>query len=112
MDGFHDAARVTLVETSAPLRAAQAERIANAQWAERLEQIAPGPTLLVGNEFLDCLPIRQFVRTQQGWHEKLVGVNAQDDLTFGLSAPIAAPESEDETGTVREIAPGLGERRL
>jgi NADH dehydrogenase [ubiquinone] 1 alpha subcomplex assembly factor 7 len=105
--GFHDAARVTLVETSAPLRAAQAERIANAQWAERIEQIAPGPTLLVANEFLDCLPIRQFVRTKQGWHEKLVGVNAQDDLTFGLSAPITAPESEDEIGTVREIAPGL-----
>ncbi|MEM9600650.1 MAG: SAM-dependent methyltransferase, partial [Pseudomonadota bacterium] len=33
------------------------------------------PCLIIGNEFLDCLPIRQFVFTQKHWSERRVGVN-------------------------------------
>lgn len=118
VEGLHDAARVVLVETSAPLRDVQAERVPDAEWAPRIEDAPPGPSLIVGNEFLDCLPIRQFVRSEDAWHEKLVGLDEGEGLTFGLSAAIPAPESEDEPGMVREIAPGLDsiiyelERRL
>jgi NADH dehydrogenase [ubiquinone] 1 alpha subcomplex assembly factor 7 len=73
----------------------------------RLEDAPPGPSLIIGNEFLDCLPIRQFFRGEDGWHEKLVGLNDAEQLTFGLSAALPAPDSEDEIGAVREIAPGL-----
>jgi NADH dehydrogenase [ubiquinone] 1 alpha subcomplex assembly factor 7 len=107
IDGFHDAASVTLVETSAPLRDEQAERVPQAEWAARLEDAPPGPSLIVANEFLDCLPIRQFLRGEDGWHEKLVGLDEAEQLTFGLSAALPAPDSEDEVGTMREIAPGL-----
>ena len=107
IEGFHDAAQITLVETSPALRAAQAERVANADWAERLDDAPPGASLMIGNEFLDCMPIRQFVLTEEGWREKLVGLNQADTLTFGLSAPLPAPETDDEPGVVREIAPGL-----
>jgi NADH dehydrogenase [ubiquinone] 1 alpha subcomplex assembly factor 7 len=118
IEGFRDAASIVLVETSAPLRDAQAERVPAAEWAVRLEDAPPGPSLVVANEFLDCLPIRQFVRGEDGWHEKLVGLNDADKLVFGLSAVLPAPESDDEIGAVREIAPGLDgviyeiERRL
>jgi NADH dehydrogenase [ubiquinone] 1 alpha subcomplex assembly factor 7 len=37
----------------------------------------------------------------------LVGVDEGGALIFGLSAAIGAPESDDETGDVREIAPAL-----
>jgi NADH dehydrogenase [ubiquinone] 1 alpha subcomplex assembly factor 7 len=107
IDGFHDAASIILVETSAPLREAQAERAPQAEWAARLEDAPPGPSLIVANEFLDCLPIRQFFRGEDGWHEKLVGLDEAEQLTFGLSAALPAPESEDEVGSVREIAPAL-----
>jgi NADH dehydrogenase [ubiquinone] 1 alpha subcomplex assembly factor 7 len=107
IEGFHDAASVTLVETSAPLRDEQAERVPHAEWAARLEDAPPGPSLIVANEFLDCLPIRQFLRGEDGWHEKLVGLDEAEQLTFGLSAALPAPDSEDEIGTVREIASGL-----
>lgn len=106
-EGFHDAARVVLVETSAPLLEQQEARIGDADWVERLEDAPPGPTLLIANEFLDCLPIRQFVLGEDGWHEKLVGVDEAEQLVFGLSAPLPAPDSEDEIGAVREIAPAL-----
>lgn len=118
IEGFHDAANVTLIETSEPLRGVQEERISDAEWAPRLEDAPPGPSLIIGNEFLDCLPIRQFVRGEDSWREKLVGLDEADQLTFGLSAPILAPDSEDDVGAVREIAPGLDsiiyeiERRL
>ncbi|MDZ4689780.1 class I SAM-dependent methyltransferase [Terricaulis sp.] len=107
LEGFHDAANIVLVETSAPLRDEQADRIPDAEWALRLDDAPPGPSLIIGNEFLDCMPIRQFIAGEEGWHEKLVGLDEADQLVFGLSAAIPAPDSEDEPGTVREIAPAL-----
>ncbi|MBL8543449.1 MAG: SAM-dependent methyltransferase [Hyphomonadaceae bacterium] len=107
IEGFHDAASVVFVETSAPLMDEQQKRAPSAEWAARLEDAPPGPCLIIANEFLDCLPIRQFVLGEDGWHEKLAGIDEADQLTFGLSAVLTAPESDDEPGAVREIAPGL-----
>lgn len=107
IEGFRDAASVIFIETSAPLREEQAERVADAEWGMRLEDAPPGPSLIVANEFLDCFPIRQFFRGEDGWHEKLVGLDEAEQLVFGLSTALPAPESEDEVGVVREIAPAL-----
>ena len=107
IEGFHDSSSVVFIEMSAPLREEQGQRVPDAEWAPRLEDAPPGPSLIVGNEFLDCLPIRQFVRGEDGWHEKLVGVAEDGRLTFGLSAALPAPASDDEPGAVREIATGL-----
>jgi SAM-dependent MidA family methyltransferase len=52
---------VHLVETSPVLRAKQMETVADAQWHEAVEQLPARPLLLVANEFLDALPIRQHV---------------------------------------------------
>lgn len=107
IEGFHEATNIVLVETSEPLREEQGERVPLAEWSPRLEDAPPGASIIVGNEFLDCLPIRQFVRGDDGWHEKLLGLDEDEQLIFGLSAPIAAPDSDDEIGSVREVAPGL-----
>jgi SAM-dependent MidA family methyltransferase len=85
---FLAAAEPWLVETSGPLRALQAERLAGAgpRWAERLEDVPEGaPVLLVANELLDCLPVRQFVRTADGWAERRIGLDPDGALAFGLS---------------------------
>lgn len=42
------------------------------------------PTLLLANEFFDALPIRQFVRTEAGWRERMVGL-VDGALAFGLA---------------------------
>jgi SAM-dependent MidA family methyltransferase len=99
--GFLDAADLWLVETSAPLRALQRERLPeDVQWAASLDQVPDGaPLLLVANELLDCLPARQFVRTAIGWSEQVVGLDAHGALSFGLSpTPVA--------GLLPEAAPG------
>jgi SAM-dependent MidA family methyltransferase len=52
---------VHLVETSPVLREAQEEALPGAHWHESIEDLPAKPLLLVANEFLDALPVRQFV---------------------------------------------------
>jgi len=52
---------VHLVETSPVLRQAQSQAVAGAQWHDSTEELSAKPLLLVANEFLDALPVRQFV---------------------------------------------------
>ena len=94
---FMKAASVTLIEASAALEAVQAKTLSNANvpvnWASDLSQLPGGPTLILGNEFLDCLPIRQFIQKdpfagRAGWHERLVALDDENNLSFGV-APIA-----------------------
>lgn len=52
---------VHLVETSPVLCEIQRKAVPEAQWHEAIEDVPERPLLLVANEFLDALPIRQFV---------------------------------------------------
>lgn len=83
---FLDAADLWLVEVSEPLKARQAERLGDRpRWASRLDEVPGGaPMLLVANELLDCLPARQFVRTKDGWAERVIGLGGDGELAFGL----------------------------
>lgn len=74
---FAHVLRLHLVETSPRLRAIQHDALAPAAvapivWHDRLEDVPDGPFILLANEFLDALPIRQLVRTQAGWMERHV----------------------------------------
>jgi SAM-dependent MidA family methyltransferase len=79
---------VHLVETSARLRAEQAERVPGATFHESTETLPDdGPLLIVGNEFLDALPVAQFERTEIGWavrHLRATGSN----LAFEAVEPV------------------------
>ncbi|KAF1857800.1 hypothetical protein Lal_00041241 [Lupinus albus] len=81
-----------LVETSPVLRQAQEHRLSGlgATWHASPESLPDGPAIIFANEFFDCLPVRQFVRTANGWHERLVGLGAEGALAFGL-APEPTP---------------------
>jgi NADH dehydrogenase [ubiquinone] 1 alpha subcomplex assembly factor 7 len=71
---FASALSLHLIETSPRLRAAQAARLPDARWHRDLSEVPSGPMILVANEFLDALPIRQFVRRGAGWTERFVAV--------------------------------------
>jgi NADH dehydrogenase [ubiquinone] 1 alpha subcomplex assembly factor 7 len=88
--GFHDALRVVLVEASEALRARQQSALSGygVTWADRVEDMPPGPLFLVANEFFDALPVRQFQRDGTDWRERQVGVDG-DGLTLGLGGPVA-----------------------
>jgi NADH dehydrogenase [ubiquinone] 1 alpha subcomplex assembly factor 7 len=112
---FRRALRLCLVETSLPLRAEQERRLAWAEpiWLERADQLPPGPMLVVANEFLDALPIRQFVRMENGWAERLVALDHDGQLAFASGPPSAAaallvPERlrRSAPGALVEFCPG------
>lgn len=70
---------VHFVETSPVLRDAQAEAVPGAEWSLDLVGVEEDtPVLVVANEFFDALPIRQLVKTEMGWRERLVA--CQDTL--------------------------------
>jgi SAM-dependent MidA family methyltransferase len=53
--------KVHFVETSPVLREAQAKAVPGATWHDEIKSLPEVPMLLVANEFLDALPVRQFV---------------------------------------------------
>jgi SAM-dependent MidA family methyltransferase len=112
---FLAAAEVWLVEVSEPLKAKQAARLGEApRWVSRLDEVPGGaPMILVANELLDCLPARQFVRTQTGWAERVIGLGADGALAFGLRAINPPPRgggvrAADGGGSPVAPAPGGG----
>jgi SAM-dependent MidA family methyltransferase len=65
---------VHFVETSPALRERQRERVPGATFHDGVESLPDDrPLLIVANEFFDALPIRQLVRTGDGWRERHLG---------------------------------------
>ncbi|MCI3180657.1 SAM-dependent methyltransferase [Caulobacter sp. CCUG 60055] len=107
---FLAAADLWLIETSAPLRARQAQALAglapSPRWADGLGEVPGGaPLILVANELLDCLPVRQFVRDAGGWAERMVGLGPDGELAFGLrKVPAPRIGAAPPVGAVLEIS--------
>jgi len=110
--GFLQACELILIEPSAPLRAEQARRLADAdlspRWVSSLSAVeTDAPVILIANEVLDCLPARQFVRTDDGWAERRVGVDDAGGLVLGLvgiTGGFARPEFAVEPGQTVEMS--------
>jgi SAM-dependent MidA family methyltransferase len=93
---------VHFVETSPRLRAEQAKRVPHAQWHDAFAEVPDDlPLLIVANEFFDALPIRQFVRSPDGWRERMV---APDLSTYG-GARVDALVPAGLDGDVFETSP-------
>ncbi|HYD30680.1 MAG TPA: class I SAM-dependent methyltransferase [Azospirillaceae bacterium] len=119
---FREAIEPHLVETSPMLRQRQQATLAalpfagkGPTWHDHLATVPEGPTLAIANEFFDALPIRQFVRTPEGWAERLVDANPDgaglrfvlDRRSLGGAAEAMLPESVRAApeGSVAEICP-------
>jgi NADH dehydrogenase [ubiquinone] 1 alpha subcomplex assembly factor 7 len=92
--GFRDALDLRLFETSPTLVAEQKARLEpyEPKWLENFENAGSGPIIILANEFFDALPIRQFVRKENGWHERQIGLDG-DKRVFGLSPTPIPPMS-------------------
>ena len=117
---FRAALRVHLIETSPRLRAIQAERVPDAIWHASLDGLPDAPMLLLANEFLDALPIRQFVARNGMWTERFVEdgrfVERRADPIPAVIAARAGRQGGDDqrdAGTIVEICePALAFARL
>ena len=106
---------VMLVESSPALQKAQAEKLKSSgveiRWAAHFDDsLADRPLFLLANEFFDAMPVRQYIKTERGWCERMV-VAKNGELDFALApsptphAAIAASRAGAPDGGVYETAP-------
>ena len=94
-----------LVETSPVLREMQKEVVPEANWHESIDDLSARPLLLVANEFLDALPIRQHV----GGVERRVVV-AAGGLAFDRDGEIVetSPARDEAVGSIATCLAAIG----
>ena len=102
---------IHFVEASTALKDLQLAAVPGAQWHHDLSTVpAYGPILLVANEFLDALPVRQLVMTAEGWRERMVVPEGDKFICIAGSQPMdaAVPEARRAAalGTIIETCPG------
>ena len=105
---FHGALSVHMLETSRVLRGLQERSLANTGvplvWHLAIEQVLEGTTIAIANEFVDALPISQFVKDRDGWHVRMVGI-VDDKLAFLVAPDAMVSQSEGDAtpaGTILE----------
>ncbi|MDJ0613343.1 MAG: class I SAM-dependent methyltransferase [Rhizobiaceae bacterium] len=82
---FSEAAHPVLIETSERLIDTQRDKLAeheNINWLKSLDDLDKHPALIIGNEFLDALPPRQYVKYENEWFERGVGIDEQNSLIW------------------------------
>jgi SAM-dependent MidA family methyltransferase len=114
---FRSAISLHLVEMSPVLEGQQRAALDYADvpalWHRSFPEVPGGPMIVIANEFLDALPVHQAVKQSDGWHERVVMLDAADRLAFGVAADSMAhferllPPSAREAplGTIFEWRP-------
>ena len=102
--------QVHFVETSTALKRLQLDAVPGAIFHDDLSTVPmDGPILLVANEFLDALPLRQLIRTAEGWREVMVAVDGERFVCVPGARPMdaALPEGRRNApeGTLIETSP-------
>ncbi|MBX3598160.1 MAG: class I SAM-dependent methyltransferase [Rhizobiaceae bacterium] len=94
--GFLAENSVHMIEASPRLTSVQQKTLGDAasdmRWHGAFSELPDGPLLIVGNELFDAIPVRQYIRTAQGWRERCIGLDEAEELQF-----VAGPGTIDPT---------------
>jgi SAM-dependent MidA family methyltransferase len=92
---FRQALSVHMVEISPTLEQLQRGALSDVDvplsWHRNLLDVPEGPSIILANEYIDALPVHQVVKQNDGWHERVIGLNANGDFALGL-APDTLPQ--------------------
>lgn len=117
MPDFLAAASVHLVEVSPPMRQLQRQALQPAGaarrqappigWHETVDEVPPGPAIIVANEFLDALPIRQLVYDGRAWRERVVALAPDGRLSLAAGGTVEfRSDAPAAPGAIAEVRPG------
>ena len=88
VSGMPGAIDIRMVETSPVLRARQQAALGQAdvaaRWHTDIATALHGPVIIIANELLDALPVRQVLRTAHGDVRRVVGLGENGELAFGF----------------------------
>lgn len=101
---FLKSVEVVLIENSPALRDKQRETLSSfkvsIRWQDVLDDtMADRPLFLIANEFFDALPVRQFVKTETGWNERMITIDASGALVFAVAPVPSAISAPSVRGT-------------
>lgn len=112
---FHTAMNIVLIEASPQLRTSQKNALTayadKISWIDTIDALPNAHTFFIANEFLDALPLRQAVKTPNGWCERCIGISENGDMNFvagstQIDISILPQDHENaEIGAVFEFAP-------
>ncbi|KAA6405727.1 class I SAM-dependent methyltransferase [Candidatus Tokpelaia sp.] len=107
------AANMVLMETSPALRRRQQEKLAKHDrpltWVEDCAalgtyikgRLSQAPLIFIANELLDVLPVRQYQKSAQGWHERRIKADKTGRLHFVPGRPQILPLLPPDTAFAR-----------
>ena len=86
---FRQAIVLHLVEISPALRERQQQAFAAldvpVMWHQSFDEVPDGPAIVLANEFFDALPVNQAIKQFNGWYERVVELDPDGNLKFGLA---------------------------
>ncbi len=86
---FRAAIVLHLVEVNPKLREKQEQSLGTlfvaALWDRSLGEVPDGPAIIVANELFEAQPINQAIKQFNGWYERVVEIDNNDNLVFGIS---------------------------
>ena len=73
-ESFYKNTDFIIYEKSKKLKNLQKKKLKSlkVQWLRSLKNLNRKPTIFIGNEFLDALPVKQFININNLWHERYV----------------------------------------
>ena len=60
----------------------------NVKWIKNLYQIKKAPTLFIGNEFFDAMPVKQFIKKKNKWFEKYIALTKKNKKILDVKTNI------------------------
>ena len=82
---FKESISIELIEKNIKLISKQKNQliknkieIKKINWSDNFDPPNLMPTIVIANEFFDCFPIRQFIRKEKKWFEKMVYFNEKE----------------------------------
>jgi SAM-dependent MidA family methyltransferase len=95
-----------LVEASPRLISAQQEKLKNVSasvsWHPSPATLPGAPLGIIANELFDAIPAAQYVKTENGWFERIILIGNEEKLEFGTGAKML---TENDLPPKRHLQP-------
>ena len=94
---FQNSCKINILEKSKLLQQTQKANIKDKKikWLNNLNELNNLPCIFIANEFLDALPIKQFLKKEKKWHERYVKFTENKKLEY-LDIPFDMQTFEEE----------------
>jgi SAM-dependent MidA family methyltransferase len=107
---FRQAIVLHMVEVSPALREKQQQAMSTldvpSMWHQTFEEVPDGPAIVIANEFFDALPVNQAIKQFNGWYERVIETDQDDNLVFGIANEVIPLFEQLVPATVRDAPVG------